>query len=116
MGDYTIMNLRILTQVLNDLAPDSQWTLTGEDTSDLVWIKKVGVIPTNDEIIAEVEKRQAEVEFTAYQRLRKSEYPPLADLADAMYWQSQGDDSKMQAYLAAVQAVKDKYPKPEVNE
>jgi hypothetical protein len=46
-----------------------------------------------------------------YQRLRQSEYPPLADLADAMYWQSQGDDSKMTAYLSAVEAVKIKYPK-----
>jgi hypothetical protein len=48
---------------------------------------------------------------TVYQRSRQPEYPPLADLADALYWQAQGDESKMTAYLAAVQAVKDKYPK-----
>lgn len=45
--------------------------------------------------------------------LRRAAYPPLADLADATYWQSQGDASKMQAYLAAVKAVKAKYPKPQ---
>lgn len=44
-------------------------------------------------------------------KLRRDAYPPLADLADALYWQSQGDDSKMEAYNAAVAAVKAKFPK-----
>lgn len=42
---------------------------------------------------------------------RRAAYPPLADLADALYWQAQGDDSKMAAYHAAVAAVKARYPK-----
>jgi len=42
---------------------------------------------------------------------RRDAYPPLADLADALYWQSRGDDSKMDAYNAAVAAVKAKFPK-----
>lgn len=43
--------------------------------------------------------------------LRKGEYPPLADLADAMYWASQGDNTKLDNYYAACEAVKLKYPK-----
>jgi hypothetical protein len=43
--------------------------------------------------------------------MRQPEYPPLGDLADAIYWQNEGDSSKMTAYLAAVEAVKVKYPK-----
>lgn len=43
--------------------------------------------------------------------LRRANYPPLADLADALYWQSRGDDSKLRAYHAAVAAVKEQYPK-----
>jgi len=43
--------------------------------------------------------------------LRRALYPPLADLADALYWQSKGDDSKMVAYHAAVEAVKARFPK-----
>jgi len=35
----------------------------------------------------------------------------LSDFVDAMYWQARGDDTKMTAYLAAVDAVKAKYPK-----
>jgi hypothetical protein len=43
---------------------------------------------------------------------RRKAYPPLADLADALYWQAQGKPGPMNAYLAAVGAVKAKYPKP----
>ena len=44
-------------------------------------------------------------------KLRRSQYPPLADLVDALYWQSRGDPSKMTAYLAAIEAVKARFPK-----
>lgn len=47
-----------------------------------------------------------------YADLRRVSYPPLADFTDAIYWQSQGDNSKMDAYLAKVEAVKLQYPKP----
>jgi hypothetical protein len=51
----------------------------------------------------------------SYQQQRRQEYPPLSDFADAMYWQLQGDASKMEAYLAKVAAVKARYPKPSNN-
>lgn len=43
--------------------------------------------------------------------LRKAAYPSAADLGDALYWQSKGDNSKMEAYLAACERVKAQYPK-----
>ena len=57
----------------------------------------------------------AEAAATQYQRDRQPEYPSLADLADALYWSNQGDNTKLDAYYAACAAVKAKYPKPEVN-
>ena len=51
---------------------------------------------------------------TQYQRDRQPEYPSLAEFADAYYWLQKGDDTKMTAYVAACDAVKTKYPKPEV--
>ena len=54
----------------------------------------------------------AEAAATAYQRNRQPEYPPITDLADALYWSNQGDNSKLDAYYAACAAVKAKYPKP----
>jgi hypothetical protein len=47
-----------------------------------------------------------------YRELRMLEYPSLSDFSDALYWQEQGDPSKMDLYLAKVAAVKYKYPKP----
>ena len=40
-------------------------------------------------------------------------YPSLADFADAMYWNSKGDDSKLTAYYAACEKVKTDNPKLE---
>ena len=55
---------------------------------------------------------QAELDATQYQRDRQPEYPSLADLADALYWSNQGDNTKLDEYYAKVSAVKTKYPKP----
>lgn len=46
-----------------------------------------------------------------YQEMRKAEYPSLADFADAMYWDSRGDSSKLLTYLAQCEQVKVKFPK-----
>jgi len=56
---------------------------------------------------------QAELDATQYQRNRQPEYPSLATFADAYYWAQKGDNTKMDEYVAACDAVKAKYPKPE---
>ena len=56
---------------------------------------------------------QAELDATQYQRNRQSEYPSLETFADAYYWAQKGDNTKMDEYVAACDAVKAKYPKPE---
>ena len=47
-----------------------------------------------------------------YKDDRKPLYPPLEDFADAMYWNSKGDSSKLTAYYAACEKVKADNPKP----
>jgi hypothetical protein len=69
------------------------------------------VIPTRVALEAEIARLEAEWEANEYQRLRKPNYPSWEVLADAIYWQSQGDNTKMDAYVAAVEAVKVAYPK-----
>ena len=54
----------------------------------------------------------AEAAATAYQFKRKYLYPPLRDFADAMYWNSKGDSTKLEAYYAACEKVKTDNPKP----
>lgn len=46
-----------------------------------------------------------------YEVHRRMEYPLLADFADAYYWSQNGDNTKMQEYLAKVTEIKNKYPK-----
>ena len=54
----------------------------------------------------------AEAAAIAYQFVREPLYPSLGDFADAMYWNSKGDSSKLTAYYAACEKVKTDNPKP----
>ncbi len=60
----------------------------------------------------EVKAAQAEEAKTIYKQKRALTYPPLADFADAMYWNSKGDSSKLTTYYAACEKVKSDNPKP----
>lgn len=46
-----------------------------------------------------------------YADRRRTAYPPLADLADALYWRELGDETKWQEWLSACDAVKQTHPK-----
>lgn len=111
-----------VTKALQSLAPGASWMLDGPEivwstatgelrATNLIWYSADIPQPSKSQIEAELIRLQTEYNAVEYQRQRKPEYPPLADLADALYWQAQGDTSKMTAYLAAVDAVKIKYPK-----
>ena len=54
----------------------------------------------------------AEAAAIAYQSVRQTLYPSLVDFADAMYWNSKGDSTKLEAYYAACEKVKSDNPKP----
>ena len=47
-----------------------------------------------------------------YVDARENLYPDIKDFADAMYWNSKGDSSKLTAYYAACEKVKADNPKP----
>jgi len=53
---------------------------------------------------------QAYVDAHAYIAKRQAEYPNLLDYIDGVV---KGDQAQIDAYIAACQAVKTKYPKPE---
>jgi hypothetical protein len=114
-----------LATALKSLYPTSEFAIEDNDIGKIRWFKDQpeGFQFSDDEVgnelkaakLAELQvevDRLTQIEISKqYQQKRRYEYPPLADLADALYWQSQGDESKMTAYLAAVDAVKQKYPK-----
>jgi len=63
----------------------------------------------NDNVV-EYDKAAVEayVQANEYKELRAREYPPFTDWLDGMV---KGDQAQMDAYVAACQAVKNKYPK-----
>ena len=48
------------------------------------------------------------VDINIYKEQRRSEYPPITDYLDGVV---KGDQAQIDAYIAACQAVKAKYPK-----
>lgn len=102
----------IKVDALHSLRPGAEWVLRGDD---LEWMDSNQTEPTETEIQAEIARLQADYDAKEYQRQRAPEYPGIADLADALYWNSTGDSSKLDEYYAACAAVKAKYPKPEVS-
>ena len=73
---------------------------------DIAYDKDENIVDYNEATV------QAYIDSQAYIENRQREYPPLADLADALYHQSKGDETKLTAYLAKCESVKTKYPKP----
>ena len=99
-----------LTDALISLTPGAQWTLSGDDYVGLEWLDQEQTQPTEEECIAEAAKLQAAYDALEYQRLRAPEYPPITDYLDGI---AKSDKAQVDAYIAACQAVKAKYPKPE---
>lgn len=100
------------SDALQSLRPGAEWVLRGEV---LEWMDSNQTEPTEAEIQAEIARLQADYDSKQYQRQRAPEYPSMADLADALYWNSTGDSTKLDEYYAACAAVKAKYPKPEAD-
>jgi hypothetical protein len=91
---------------LQSLRPGAEWVLRGDV---LEWLDTEQTQPTEAEITAEIARLQAAYDAKEYARNRVAEYPSIGDQLDAL-WKGGDDAAEM---LAKVQAVKNKYPKPE---
>lgn len=109
-------------KALTKLRPGAEFTIDGADIlwennpainqlypKNVVWYTQTKQITKEeyDAILPEV----IDEELKPYQFERMNAYPPMTELADALYWQSKGDETKMQKYLAEVEAVKTAFPK-----
>jgi hypothetical protein len=102
----------ILSRAIRSLYPTAEFIIENEDYDKIRWTKdRPENLASLEELIAEVERLEELDIQNQYKNLRRPEYPPLADLADALYWQASGDNSKMNDYLSRVESVKSKYPK-----
>lgn len=101
-----MINYKLLA--IQNLVPNAVVTIIGDK---ILWHDDQ-TQPTDEEIIQEIAKLEYEEEVKEYQRLRASEYPDYADYLDGVV---KGDQDQIDAYVAACQAVKDKYPKVEID-
>lgn len=90
------------------LRPAKDWYFWGETYDDLKWRDTTCEPPTREEVEAEIIRIQAEYDATEYQRKREKEYPDVKEYLDGIV---KGDQQQIDAYIAACQAVKAKYPK-----
>ena len=88
-----------------------EWSMNNEDYSTLEWFSADIPKPTEEELIEECERLQAEYKAKEYQRLRAAEYPDFKEYLDGIV---KGDTDQIQAYIDSCIAVKEKYPKPVV--
>ena len=60
---------------------------------------------------SKIDAARVELDKLKYKSIRQPLYPSLGDFADAMYWNSKGDSTKLEAYYAACEKVKTDNPK-----
>ena len=101
-----------IAKALESLAPGALWSINANDYNQLKWRSPDIPKPTRAQVEAKIKELQKEWEDTQYQRDRAPQYPSLADFADAYYWAQKGDNTKMNAYIAQCDEVKNQYPKP----
>ena len=102
MSNFTIID------AIHSLRPGAVWGIE-ETYESLNWLDENQTKPTEAELIAEAARMNQEAIDTAYKALRAKEYPPITDYLDGVV---KGDQAQIDAYIAACQAVKAKYPKP----
>lgn len=87
------------------------------DTASMTFIEQDGYTVGFSGSLVDAERKKIKcilkfgTEAPNYTQLRKVEYPPLEDFADAFYWSQHGDEKPMRDWLAACDAVKEKYKK-----
>ena len=100
MSDYSL--------ILTKRYAGKQWSLSSDDYEGLTWLDS-SKKPSKAELDALWSEVQAEVQREIVERQRKAAY---AVESDPVFFQYQRGDATEQEWLAAVQAVKDRFPYP----
>ena len=95
-----------ITSAILAINPKAEVKIIENDIKQITWHNGTTPIAEAD-ILAKQAELQADYEAKEYQRKRASEYPSIGEQLDMIYHAGQGGD----AFQAAIQAVKDKYPK-----
>jgi len=95
-----------VSDAIISLEPNAGFTMIDQNIDTLVWTKDDVTQPSNEDILAEQTRLQAEYDNNQYQRDRAAEYPSIPDQLDDIY------HNGIDAWKATIKVTKDKYPKP----
>lgn len=110
----------MISKALRSFYPNAEFIIEDEDIDKIQWIKnKPAEFEFTNEnekqdllnrLIAETNRLDLVEEQLSYQRKRKVEYPSIQEQLDMQYWDKINGTNNWEQ---AIQAVKEKYPKPE---
>ena len=101
-------NIGIANAILA-IKSDAQVSVNSDDINSIIWHDDNPSNITNQQILDKQTELQAVYDAEVWKRNRQTEYPSWQDQMDLQYWDKINNTSTWQD---AVQAVKDKYPKP----
>ena len=98
-------------QAILSLEPNAGFILQDDDINTLVWTKPNITQPSNEDILAEQSRLQAEYDANQYQRDRV--YPQLGEQFDKLWHDiNNGTLDNTGEFFTALKEVKDNNPKP----
>jgi hypothetical protein len=100
----------MITKAIFNLRPTASFIVIDEDYKKIVWNSPSIDMPTEEEVLNEVNRINDEYVSKEYQRLRIKEYPDHKDFLDAWV---KNDQEALEEYRQKCLNVKLKYPKPE---
>ena len=98
----------LMVEAIKRLRPGIDFGLIGETLEGLTWHSDT-TPPTIEEIEALIPTIQNEINNNKYKQDRKKEYPSIGEQLDALFHAGVFPEEM----AAKIQAIKDKYPKPE---
>lgn len=98
---------------IRSLRPNAKFSIEGNNFHSIKWMEPPkweggDTIPTEDEVIEEAKRLEAEAKSKEYREKRELEYPDFREYLDAVV---KGDQDQLQTYIDKCKAVKLKYPK-----
>jgi hypothetical protein len=94
-----------IASALSSLAPTASFAVHGNEYENIIWQSDTPM-PTKEAVLAEVARLQIIDNANAYKEKRQQAYPSIPDQLDLIYHQG------LDAWKAAIEAVKQEYPKP----
>ena len=101
-----------LEEAIEALRPGADWIQYETEYSGLRWLDETQTKPTEEEIVQKIAELEYKKEVEAYKQQRAAEYPSIAEQQDMQFHDAVNGTT---TWKDAIQAVKDKYPKKNMN-